>query len=113
MIRIRNKPLSVNSVWQGRRFKTPAYKTYEKELMLLLPDLEIPDGNLAIPITFGLSSKLSDIDNPVKPFMDILQKRYGFDDRRVYKMILEKKIVKKGEEYIEFEILPIELCELF
>jgi len=29
-IEIPIKPLTVNKAWQGRRFKTPAYKQYEK-----------------------------------------------------------------------------------
>lgn len=101
------KPLSVNSAWQGKRFKTPAYKNYEKELLLKLKALEVPKGNLILFVKFGLSSKLADWDNPVKPFQDCLQKKYGFDDRRIYKAIVEKVDVKKGEEFIEFEIKSV------
>tara|TARA_R100001244_G_scaffold120472_1_gene90075 strand:- start:202 stop:522 length:321 start_codon:yes stop_codon:yes gene_type:complete len=101
------KPLSVNQCWQGRRFKTPTYKKYEKELLLLLPKLTIPEGNLAIIITFGFSSKASDWDNPIKPFQDILQKRYKFNDSRVYKATVTKEIVKKGKEFIEFTIISL------
>ena len=37
------KPLSVNEAWQGKRFKTNSYKSYEKDVMRLLPaNLEIP-----------------------------------------------------------------------
>lgn len=102
------KPLSVNNAWQGKRFKTPAYKSYEKELLSKLRALEIPRGKLILIAKFGLSSKLADWDNPVKPFQDCLQKKYGFDDRRIYKAIIEKVNVKKGEEFIEFEIKGLE-----
>ncbi len=102
------KPLSVNQCWKGRRFKTPIYKKYEKELLLLLPKLDIPEGKLEITITFGFSSKASDWDNPIKPFQDILQKRYGFNDSRVYKATVTKEIVKKGKEFIEFDIKKID-----
>lgn len=101
------KPLSVNQCWQGRRFKTPTYKKYEKELLLLLPKLTIPEGKLEIIITFGFSSKASDWDNPIKPFQDILQKRYKFNDSRVYKATVKKEIVKKGKEFIEFTIISL------
>ena len=105
MNRIYIKPLSVNEVWAGRRFKTPAYKSYEQELSYLLPKkLEIPNGKLELKITFGFSNKASDIDNPVKPLLDILQKTYGFNDKKIYKLEVEKVDVKKGEEYIEFKI---------
>ena len=103
-MKINIKPLSINQCFQGRRFKTPKYKQYEKELMLLLPMLSVPDGLLEVVITFGLSSKLNDIDNGLKPFIDILQKKYLFNDRDIYKLIVEKKIVSKGEEFIECEI---------
>jgi Holliday junction resolvase RusA-like endonuclease len=99
---IKVKPISVNRCWQGKRFKTQDYKAYEQEVMYLLPQLEIPQGKLYIKYIFGLSSKNSDIDNPVKPFTDILQKKYGFNDRQIYKMELEKEDVKKGEEFIKF-----------
>ena len=98
------KPLSVNECWQGKRFKTLKYKAYEKELLLKLKKIEVPKGRLFLKITFGLSSKIADWDNPVKPFQDCLQKKYGFDDRRIYRAEVEKIDVKKGEEFIEFEI---------
>ena len=55
-------------------------------------------------INVGLSSKNADIDNIAKPFIDILQKKYGFNDKNIYKLVLEKFIVKKGEEFIEFKM---------
>lgn len=98
------KPLSVNQAWQGKRFKTPAYKAYEKELLLKLRPYEVPDGVIEITLRFGLSSKLADFDNPVKPFVDCLQKKYGFNDRQIKRAIIEVDNVKKGEEYIFFEL---------
>ena len=74
---MRVKPLSVNKCWQGRRFKTPEYKGYEKELTLTLPKkMEIPDGHLELSMEVGLSNSLADLDNVCKPFQDILQKKY-------------------------------------
>jgi len=108
-MKINIKPLSINQCFQGRRFKTPKYKQYEKELMLLLPILSVPNGLLEVVITFGLSSKLNDIDNGLKPFIDILQKKYLFNDRDIYKLIVEKKIVPKGKEFIECEIKKLKL----
>jgi len=96
------KPLSVNQVWQGKRFKTPTYKAYENHVLLLLKPLEIPQGRLKLILTFGLSSKNADWDNPVKPFQDCLQKKYGFNDRNIYEAHVKKVDVKKGEEFIEF-----------
>ncbi len=96
------KPLSVNECWRGRRFKTPKYKAYEQELFYLLPKIKIPDGNIGLEIEAGLSNKNADIDNIAKPFIDIMQKKYGFNDKMIYKLTLIKVDVKKGKEYIKF-----------
>lgn len=104
------KPLSVNSCWQGKRFKTPEYKAYEKELLLMLPNYpkgkKVPEM-IRISFIFGFSSKGSDLDNPVKPLLDILQKKYKFNDSNVWELEVFKKIVPKGEEYFQFEISPV------
>ena len=98
------KTMSVNRAWQGRRFKTPEYRKYERKLIALMPEMEIPEGKLSICYEFGFSSASSDIDNPVKLLQDILQKRYGFDDKRIYKMTVIKTKVSKGNEYLKYEL---------
>jgi Holliday junction resolvase RusA-like endonuclease len=100
------KPMTVNACWQGRRFKTKQYLAYENDVSLLLRPYRLPEGHLQLVIKVGFSNKLSDVDNMVKPFVDILQKKYEFNDNRIYKLELEKFIVKKGEEYIDFEFKP-------
>ncbi|WP_283687571.1 hypothetical protein [Dysgonomonas sp. Marseille-Q5470] len=50
---------------------------------------------------------ISDWDNPVKPTQDILSKKYRFNDKLIRKAIVETEIIKKGKEYIEFEIRTI------
>ena len=101
------KPLSVNEAWQGKRYKTKDYQSYEKEVLFRLPSLPksftLPEM-IKLSFTFGFSNKSADIDNPVKPMMDILQKKYGFNDAQVYELQVQKKIVPKGEEYICFTI---------
>lgn len=103
-MRIDIKPMSVNEAWQGRRYKTPKYKEYRKDVLWLLPKCEIPKGDLHIDLSFGVSSKLADWDNPIKPFVDILQEKYDFNDKRIVSACVKKELVKKGEEYIEFDI---------
>lgn len=107
MIKLDIKPLSVNSCWRGRRFKTDEYKRYEIKVKRLLPDIAISDKtDLRIVIEWGLSSLLSDVDNPAKPFIDILQKKFDFNDRYVQELNL-KKVKVKGDEYIKFKIIEL------
>lgn len=99
------KPLSVNEAWKGRRFKTDKYKRYERSLLYMLPKVVLPDPPYSCVYEFGFSNSLSDLDNPVKLFQDILQKKYGFNDRDVIKLELHKRLVPKGKEYIRFKIM--------
>lgn len=102
--RVDIKPLSVNEAWRGRRFKTDKYKTYELEMLLRLPrGIVIPAGPLAVSYEFGLSNIVADWDNPVKPLQDILQKKYGFDDKRIMEAVVRKVKVGKGQEYVQFQ----------
>ena len=104
-MRINLKPLSVNKAWQGKRFKTKDYKLFERNMLLLLPnDIKVGNSNLLVELTYGFSSKLSDVDNPTKMVLDCLCKKYGFDDRQIYQLIQNKEIVKKGYEFIDFKI---------
>jgi len=107
-MRINIKALSVNECWQGRRFKTDKYKSYEKELLLKLKHYKIPEDKIQINIIFGVSSKLMDIDNGLKPLLDILQKKYKFNDRDIYKLNVTKQIVKKENEFIQIKIKEYE-----
>jgi Holliday junction resolvase RusA-like endonuclease len=109
MNKVNIKPLSVNEAFQGRRFKTDKYKKYERDLLFLLPKIELPAPPYQAHFIFGMSNSLADWDNGIKVFQDILQKRYGFNDKDVYKAIVEKKIVKKGQEFIEFKIETLDL----
>ncbi len=98
------KPMSVNVAWKGRRFKSDDYKSYERSCLFLLKKMEIPKGKLLINLEFGLSNTLCDFDNPVKPIVDILQKKFGFNDKMIYKAIIEKFDVPKGKEFVRFSL---------
>jgi Holliday junction resolvase RusA-like endonuclease len=105
MIKLNIKPLSINEAFKGKRFRTPKYNNYEKKMLLILPKNigKIPD-QIEINITFGFSNKSSDIDNGVKPFLDILQKKYRFNDSQIYRLNIHKVLTGKGLDFIEFEI---------
>jgi len=88
----------------GRRYKTPAYKQYETDVLLLLPKIKIPKAPYQVTIELGFSNKASDLDNPVKLILDILQKKYGINDKDIYRLIINKCIVPKQLEYFKFKI---------
>ena len=103
--RIQIKLLSVNQAWKGRRFKTPKYTKFERDLGYLLPKLEVPKGKLRILFVFYFKNSLSDIDNPLKMVLDIMQKKYNFNDKDIYKLEVEKRISEN--EGFEFNIYEL------
>jgi len=110
VFKVNQKPLSVNEAFQGRKFKTQAYKQYEKEMLLLMPPKKIDAKQmLRVEFFFGFSNAASDLDNPVKLLIDIAQKKYGFNDRNVFELNVRKCLVKKGEDFIQmgiYKMLP-------
>lgn len=105
---IQIKPLSVNEAWQGKRFKTPKYKDWIKEASIQLKSITPPSTKrLKLIVNFGVSNSAADIDNPLKPLLDLIQKKYQINDNRFYKLEVTKEITKKGSEYIKFTIEEI------
>jgi Holliday junction resolvase RusA-like endonuclease len=106
MIEIKIKPLSINEAYRGYRRRTDKYNSYINHVLLMLPNgFIMPKTEIKIRLEFGFSSNASDIDNCCKPFIDCLVKKYGVDDRNIIELTVIKKIVKKSNEYIKFEIL--------
>ena len=101
---IKIKPLSINEAYKGKKYKTDRHNQYAKDVTLMLPEHAPFKRKLKLSITFGFSSKGSDIDNCVKPFQDLLYKKYRFNDNQIYELNVKKEIVKKGEEFINFYI---------
>lgn len=110
MIKVNVKPLSVNQAWQGKRYKTKLYQNYEKKMIAILPKLDFKiekTEKLSIAFVFGFSSIKSDLDNPVKPLLDIFCKKYLFDDSQIFQINISKKKVEKGNDFIAFNIEKI------
>lgn len=103
------KPLSVNTAYKGRKLKTSDYLLYEKVVSILLPKIKMPLPPYKVYYEFGFSNIQSDWDNPIKSFQDILQKKYGFNDKHIFEANVKKTLVRKGDEYIKFRIenLPL------
>lgn len=98
------KSISVNECWQGRRFATPKYKDFTKDMLRVMPNREVIKGNVHLKITLYLKSVLrGDIDNFVKPIVDcIVKKGWIEDDRFIQKMEVEK--IKSDLDSIEIEL---------
>ena len=77
-------------------------------MLLMLPNVKLDfTGALKVSLKYGFSSKLSDIDNPTKMTLDILCKKYGFDDRQIFSLVQSKEIVEKEKEFIDISITQI------
>lgn len=95
------KPLSVNKCWAGRRFKTPEYKQFEKDLSILIKEKKLKKfkGEVEIDIFFRFKNKLSDIDNCVKPILDILVKNGIIEDDRMIRALFLFKDIAKNDSF--------------
>ena len=65
-------------------------------------------GNLKLTMEVGVSSKLMDASNCIKAIEDVIVKWCkSWDDRQVYSINVEKYIVSKGDEYINFSLTKL------
>ena len=104
------KPMSVNEAYQGRKFKTKKYNKWSDDVHLLLPSWagNIMDKKLELYVKFGFSTMASDIDNGLKTLMDALSKKYRFNDKYIMRLVVDKTLVPKGEEFIFFTLNILE-----
>ena len=107
MEKINIKALSVNSCYQGKRFKNQVHKDYVNEVLRQLPIKYIGRPPYKLILEFGLSSKLQDLDNCIKVFQDCLTVNYDFNDRDIYEIQATKLNVEKGNEFIKFNIVEL------
>ena len=103
-MRIDIKPLSVNACWQGRRYKTPEYKDFEEECLLLLRNKKMIKGPVVVYYNCYIKNySRSDVGNFEKPLSDIITKAGLIEDDRFIKKIVMEKF-KSKEEYIDIII---------
>lgn len=104
-MKIKIKPLSTNALHKGKRYSSKEYLIFEKELYYQLQPLTVPKEKICLNLVFGLSSTTSDLDNCLKGTIDVLAKKYQFNDKEISELHVFKEMVKKGQEYIDFSIL--------
>lgn len=104
-MKIHIKPLSTNSLWQGRKYKTKDYDDYIRDLLLLLPKtLNIDKENIYLKFYLKKATyNKSDVDNLIKPVLDIMKKKGLIEDDKFIKKITAEKI-----ESDEFKIEIVE-----
>jgi len=110
MYRLNIKPFSVNrarSVRAGRVISSKSKKEFQKKCLILL--IRIRKGSIKIypkmklHCRWGMSyPEISDWDNPMKPFQDLLAKRFDFDDNQIWFGSAEK--IKSKKPFIEFTL---------
>jgi len=101
------KPMSINEAWFGKKIRTKAHRDYEERVLNILPDLIIGKPPYRVSLTFGFARTNSDIDNPTKIILDLLTKKYKYDDRLIYELRIKKEVVGTGNEYFTFQIESI------
>ena len=102
------KPLSVNEAYTGKRHRSKKYNVFKSEVAMRLKLVKLPPPPYEVHYTFAVSNKGFDWDNAIKSFQDVMTQRYNFNDNLIYKGVVIKKIVPKGKEYIEFNIMHYE-----
>ncbi|WP_443088706.1 RusA family crossover junction endodeoxyribonuclease [Vibrio sp. SCSIO 43137] len=101
--------MSANDMYQGRKVKSSAYRRWEMQVARGLPDITIPkETKLSVRAIVRYSNKASDLDNAAKSMLDVLQKRYKFDDKFVYVLKLYKVLVPRGQEGLTIKITELE-----
>ena len=112
MIKLSNiRPMSINNAYSfvsGKRVKSFEYRTYESKVLTAITKQNIKihlpkTASLFLIIRFGISPQ-ADIDNCIKPFIDVLQKAFNFNDNKIETLVTYKIEVEQGDEFIEFQL---------
>ena len=100
-------PFSVNRAWQGRRFRTPEFKQWQKAVLLMMPKMKMIKGEVAVFMKFYLKSiKRSDCDNFIKCILDCCVAKGWIEDDR-YIMEINAKKIKRDIEGFEIQIVKL------
>lgn len=108
-MRFNIKPLSANLMtYRNKAIKQKCYIEYQNELRDCIGrDTPWPFGQdpVRFKIIAAFSSRGADLDNILKPLFDTYQGIFPeFNDNKVYMITAEKKIVSKGNEYLDVDV---------
>lgn len=104
------KPVSVNQAWYRNKTRSRVYMDYIEGWHHYLmgesidSDIEIKDMRFKVVVHVGFSNRASDLDNVLKPTIDIMQQWFNFDDKQVIHLEAFKHITTKGNDYIYVEL---------
>ena len=104
------KPISVNSCWQGRRFRTDEFKVWQNNVLFQLRKVKMIKGWVRVELVFYLKNYgMTDVDNLNKASLDCLVKKgYIEDDRKIVELYSKKIQVKdENKQGFDFLIEPI------
>ena len=95
---------TASNYWRNEK-----YLKFKRDVLKFIKHEDIflhKDQSIKYNVVYGISSRF-DLDNAIKVFVDILKDRYNFDDDRITKIDAEKQKVKRGLEFIEFDLVSI------
>ena len=104
------KPISANKLWYKNKQMTTDYRKFRENFYDDLPDRKRKwpfdlEAKLHIEISVGYGDKRSDVDNCIKGTVDTLQSIFGFNDKYVQSIYVEKEIVKRSDVYLEITVI--------
>ena len=101
--------LSVNKAWRGGpRYRTADYKSYEEVIWAHIGrQSKAFDGPVQVDLAFHFKyAGKRDVDNPIKPILDILVKlNYLKDDTQVQRLVVSKCHALEDSIYIAIKKL--------
>lgn len=87
-------------------FAYSKWKKINDEIFRVLPDNFFPTNLDRYDIGFEVGTKLFDLDNVFKAYIDALERRYNFNDRLVMRILGRKVFVEEeSEAYLKIFLL--------
>jgi len=97
------KPMSINTCYQGRRFRTGVFKKWQEAVLYSLPSGYCEGKAYALTIYIYLKDPTrSDLDNYIKPLVDCCVKKGLLTDDRYVKYL---EVIKKHNKEEGFEVI--------